>query len=122
MILGAGAYLVLQDELTSGGMIAASILLGRALAPVDQTIGAWKSMVAARDAYGRIRRLLERFPPQPGEPLPAHRGEDRVHQAVKACDLVGRPGPPVLDHVHRGSGREATAGIGLGRVCPGRIR
>ncbi|HRK95087.1 MAG TPA: type I secretion system permease/ATPase, partial [Rhodospirillales bacterium] len=76
LILGAGAYLVLRDELTSGGMIAASILLGRALAPVDQAIGAWKSMVAARDAFDRIKRLLDQFPPRPAAmPLPAPRGQ-----------------------------------------------
>lgn len=97
LILGAGAYLVLQDQLTSGGMIAASILLGRALAPVDQSIGAWKSMVAARDAYDRIKRLLERFPPQPAVmPLPAPRGQlacEGVTYAVRGRDK------PILNQV-----------------------
>jgi PrtD family type I secretion system ABC transporter len=75
LILGAGAYLVLQHELTSGSMIAASILLGRALAPVDQAIGAWKNLIAARDAFERVKRLLERFPsPQMLMPLPAPDG------------------------------------------------
>ncbi len=96
-ILGAGAYLVLQDQLTSGGMIAASILLGRALAPVDQSIGAWKSMVAARDAFDRIKRLLERFPPKPAAmPLPAPTGQlscEQVSYAVRGRDK------PILDRV-----------------------
>ncbi len=86
LILGAGAYLVIQHELTSGGMIAASILLGRALAPVDQAIGAWKSMVAARDAFDRVKRLLDRFtPPAEGMALPPPNGhlacENVVYQA-----------------------------------------
>lgn len=65
LILGLGAYLVIGGELTSGGMIAASILLGRGLAPVEQAIGTWKQMVAGRDAADRLRRLFERLPSPP---------------------------------------------------------
>ena len=65
LILGVGAYLVLKMELTAGGMVAASILLGRALAPVEQAIGAWRSLVSARDSYQRLKNLLERLPPPP---------------------------------------------------------
>ena len=55
-------------------MIAASILLGRALAPVEQSIGAWKNLVAARDARDRLSALFERLPPAPaGMRLPAPR-------------------------------------------------
>jgi len=61
-ILGAGAYLVLNDQLTAGGMIAGSILLGRCLAPVEQAIGAWRQLVGARAAYGRLQRLLGAMP------------------------------------------------------------
>lgn len=83
LILGAGAYLVLQHELTSGGMIAASILLGRALAPVEQAIGAWKGFIAARDAYERLQRLLERLPPlPPAMPLPPPQGKVSCEQVV----------------------------------------
>jgi len=83
LILGAGAYLVIQGHLTSGGMIAASILLGRALAPVEQAIGAWKGMVVARDAYQRLKVLLERLPPAPEMlTLPAPRGRLTCEQVI----------------------------------------
>ena len=83
LILGAGAYLVINGQLTSGGMIAASILLGRALAPVEQAIGAWKGMVGARDSYDRLKRLLERLPAdQNAMPLPAPQGKLSCEQVV----------------------------------------
>lgn len=82
-ILGLGAYVVLQQEMSSGGMIGASILLGRALAPVEQLIGSWKSLVAARDAYDRLRQLAERLPPPaPAMQLPAPRGRLTCEQVV----------------------------------------
>jgi PrtD family type I secretion system ABC transporter len=69
--------------LTSGGMIAASILLGRALAPVEQAIGAWKNIVSARDAYDRLNRLLECSPPERRVmPLPAPKGKLTCEQVV----------------------------------------
>ena len=75
-ILGSGAWLVLQGELTSGGMIAASILLGRALAPVEQSIGAWRQLVGARDAWQRLTHLLSNVSTQAkGISLPPPNGD-----------------------------------------------
>ena len=57
-VLGAGAYLVINLDASSGVMIAATILLGRALAPVEGVVAGWKALVDARSAYGRLDRLL----------------------------------------------------------------
>ncbi|WP_245420338.1 MULTISPECIES: type I secretion system permease/ATPase [unclassified Mesorhizobium] len=57
-VLGLGAYLVLRRELTAGSMIAASILLSRALAPIERSIGAWRSLVSARAARRNLMRLF----------------------------------------------------------------
>jgi PrtD family type I secretion system ABC transporter len=59
-VLGAGAYLVINLDSSSGVMIAATILLGRALAPVEGMVAGWKSLVDARSAYARLDRLLRR--------------------------------------------------------------
>ncbi len=65
MILGLGAYLAINLEITPGLMIAGSILLGRALAPIDQMIGAWKQFGSARTQYSRIKELFEKIPEDP---------------------------------------------------------
>jgi len=62
LILGVGAYLAINNEITPGLMIAGSILLGRALAPIDQMIGAWKGFVAARGQYSRLSEILSKVP------------------------------------------------------------
>tara|TARA_R110002110_G_scaffold159567_1_gene357413 strand:+ start:2826 stop:4646 length:1821 start_codon:yes stop_codon:yes gene_type:complete len=62
-ILGIGAWLVIGGNLSPGGMIAASILMGRALAPVDQAVTTWRSARSAIDAWRRVRSLLEREVP-----------------------------------------------------------
>jgi len=62
LVLGYGALLVLENKITPGMMIAASILLGRALAPVQQVIAVWKTFAGARSAYGRLTELLGNNP------------------------------------------------------------
>ncbi len=56
LILGVGAFFVLKGDLTGGAMIAASILMGRALAPIEQAIGTWKQLLGAREAYERLQK------------------------------------------------------------------
>ena len=62
MILGLGAYLAVNMELSAGMMIAGSIIMGRALAPLDLMIATWKGFSGARMSYKRIDQLLKDFP------------------------------------------------------------
>ncbi|WP_292629196.1 MULTISPECIES: type I secretion system permease/ATPase [unclassified Novosphingobium] len=62
LILTVGALLVIDDRASGGVIFAASILSGRALAPVDQAIGNWKNMIAARNGWLRLTELLDRVP------------------------------------------------------------
>ena len=76
-MLGVGAYLVLGNEMTAGGMIAAAIVLARGLAPVEQLIGAWRQLTAARTAWRRLAASVARAPSEAaGMALP--RPEGRV--------------------------------------------
>ncbi len=62
LILGLGAFFVIQNEMSAGMMIAGSILMGRALAPLDLLIGTWAGFNGARTAYGRLNKLLIDIP------------------------------------------------------------
>jgi len=82
LVLGFGALLVLEGRMTAGMMIAASILAGRALAPVELLVANWKQIVAGRLAYARLRELLGIHPPRArGMPLPAPTGSVTVEAA-----------------------------------------
>ncbi|HBF99928.1 MAG TPA: type I secretion system permease/ATPase, partial [Alphaproteobacteria bacterium] len=96
-VLGAGAKLVLMNEITPGAMIAASILVGRALAPIDMTISSWKNAVAAWQAWRRVSartRLAQSK--EEAMPLPAPRGVLKVEKL-----MFGWPGAtePLLRNV-----------------------
>ena len=79
MALGLGAYLVLQGELSAGAMIAASILVGRAMAPMEQGIGVWRQSINARQSLVRIAKLLNEHPErEQATALPAPEGELRL--------------------------------------------
>ncbi|HNE91682.1 MAG TPA: type I secretion system permease/ATPase [Agitococcus sp.] len=59
LVLGIGAYLVLEGQMSGGMMIAGSILLGRALAPVEQLIASWKQFMQGMEANQRLQQLLQ---------------------------------------------------------------
>lgn len=83
LVLGLGAYLSIHKEISPGLMIAGSILLGRALAPLDQMIANWRGFLQARDAYHRLNGLLNKQPEvDPPMPLPAPKGHISLDQLV----------------------------------------
>jgi PrtD family type I secretion system ABC transporter len=83
VILGAGAWLVIQHEASPGAMFASTFLLGRALAPVENAIGTWKSLVAARLARRRLAELVAAVPEEEaGMELPRPQGELVVERVV----------------------------------------
>jgi ATP-binding cassette, subfamily C, type I secretion system permease/ATPase len=74
-ILGVGAWLVVNAQLSAGAMIAGSILLGRALAPVEAAIAVWRNFMAARFAYDRLKKTIGDYPaPVKRTRLPAPKG------------------------------------------------
>ena len=85
-VIGTGGYLAINNEITVGGLIAGSILTGRALAPFEAAIGTWKSFIAARDAYKNLDEAMAETPRFRGTMnMPAPTGE------IKVENLVFRP-------------------------------
>ncbi len=64
LALGAGALLVIDGQLSPGGMIAANVLMNRALGPIDQIVSGWRGFIGAAAAFGRLEKLLLGFPPR----------------------------------------------------------
>lgn len=135
-MLGVGAYLVLQNELSPGAMIAGSILLGRALAPIEQLIGNWPIVQRARDGWKRLALLLGEIPPEqtrtelprprafleaqqvtivpPGETQASLRILSFKIEPGQACGVIGASGA--------GKSTLARAVTGVWRPAGGKIR
>jgi PrtD family type I secretion system ABC transporter len=111
-ILGFGAYLVIHNEITAGLMIAASIMMGKALAPIEYAVGTWKQLLAARTSYARLNTLLAAIPANRTHmPLPAPFGNLEVERAIAAPPGTNVP-------VVKGVGFRVAAGDILGIIGP----
>jgi ATP-binding cassette, subfamily C, bacterial PrsD len=107
-ILGTGAYLVIIEQASGGIMIASSIMMGRALAPIEIALANWKQLVAARQSIDRLRKILGTVaPPQASAvelPRPSHSlSVEDVTIAVPANDRI------VLSNISF----KLTAGMGM---------
>lgn len=92
LVLAVGAALVIRGETSAGVMIACTILTSRALAPVDAAIGHWRSLVAARQSWARLRALLRSIKPaEPPMSLPPPTGCLSVQALVSAPNGHDRP-------------------------------
>ncbi|MFV0385124.1 type I secretion system permease/ATPase [Paracoccus sp. (in: a-proteobacteria)] len=135
-MLAAGAYLVLRQEVTPGAMIASSIMMGRALAPVEQLVGGWALVQAAQDGWDRLARLLSRQPPDRDlTPLPRPQAHIDVRQlsvippgqnaaTVRGVSFALAPGQAMGVIGPSGAGKTtlARALIGAWPVAAGSIR
>lgn len=136
LILGLGAYLAIQQEITPGLMIAGSILLGRALSPIDQMIGAWKGFVSARSQFKRLDEMLTRMPDEKENmSLPAPKGEIRFegvmvappgqrNPVLKGVSFAAQPGDSigVLGPSAAGKSTLARALLGIWPALQGKVR
>lgn len=136
LILGVAAFLVIKGEVTAGMMIAASILLGRAITPVQQVIGVWKQWSGVVSAYKRLDELLVNNPQRvESMMLPAPKGQlaveaitaappggqvailKNVSFALEVGDIMGLIGPS-------GSGKSTLARllVGVWPAAMGKVR
>jgi ATP-binding cassette subfamily C exporter for protease/lipase len=112
LILGLGALLVIEGKLSPGGMIAASILMGRVLAPVEQAIGVWKNLVSVRSAYERLQKLLLAVPAREvGMSLPRPKGNLALEAVVATV-------PNSQNVILRGINAAIAAGEVVGVIGP----
>ncbi|NWG46239.1 MAG: type I secretion system permease/ATPase [Alphaproteobacteria bacterium] len=97
-VLGLGAFLAVRGEISAGSIVAASIVLGRTLAPIEMAVGSWRELVIGRQAYARLREAATTFlkAPEGRISLPAPEGRLQAENLV----VPGREGqPPVLDRI-----------------------
>ncbi len=124
--LAAGALLVIDGQLTAGAMIAANVLMGRALAPIDQLVGTWRGFLSARNAFERLESLLEAHPERdPALTRAAPRGALRLQQVIasapgrkepilKGVDLQADVGTVTVVLGPSGSGKSTLARVLMG--------
>jgi len=112
LMLGMGALLALDQQISPGSVIAGSLLLGRALAPLDMLVGSWKGFSVARAQFERLSKLLDQIPQEAERmQLPPPKGELTVEGIV-----VTPPGSrvPVL----KGISFQLSPGEALGIIGP----
>ena len=111
-ILALGAYLAIQHEITPGSMIAASIIMGRALAPVEQAVASWQQFLGFRKAMERLNRVLESAPAIVARmKLPAPSGKLAVENLIIQLPGVEKP-------VLQGISFTVEPGQGIGVIGP----
>jgi ATP-binding cassette subfamily C exporter for protease/lipase len=126
LVLGAGALLVIDGQLSPGAMIAANVLMSRALAPLDMLTSSWRSFLAASQAFDRLQTLLRAYPRRPGEALrvrPAGfitlknvgaRAAGRAASILEQVSLQAEPGSVTVVLGSSGSGKSTLARVIVG--------
>lgn len=112
LMLGTGAWLAIDHSIMPATIFAASIVMGRALVPVEQGVAAWKQFIAAREGYRRVRDLLAEFPAAPSRTIvPVARNGIIVDDLEYA--IASRPRA-----ILRNMSFELPAGLAVGVIGP----
>jgi len=112
LALALGAYLALENQISAGAIVASSIIMGRALAPIEATIGQWKGFVQARHAYARLADALKsEADGAPRTELPPPTGAYKLEDVVVRYDGVKEP-------VLKGISLELSPGEAFGVIGP----
>ena len=129
-MLAAGAYLVLLGELTAGAMIAASIILGRALAPIEQSLGGWQIYQRSRSGWASLKDLFANVPQEENRTaLPRPEGRLQIKdvsllspnkrgRTLNAVSLKIEPGKALGVIGRSGSGKSTLAKAIVGLITP----
>ncbi len=111
-MLATAAYLAVKHEITGGTIVASSILMGRALAPVEQAVASWQQFLGARKAYERLGKILEMVPVEPERmKLPSPNGKLEVENLAIVLPGADKP-------VLQGVSFKVEPGKGLGIIGP----
>ncbi len=110
--LGVGAALVITDDFSAGAMIAGTIILGRGLAPVDQSIAHWRSYVSAKASYARLEKLLTCYPE-----APRRLSQPAAHRTIDVESVYAGP-PGARKAVVSGINFSIVAGEALAIIGP----
>lgn len=135
-MLGTGAYLVIEQHLSAGVMIAATIILGRALAPVEMLVAGWRHLVEVRAAWRRLAQLFAANPaPGAATALPAPRGALAVERvaygfpgnerpALRGVSFALQPGESlgVIGPTAAGKSTLARLAVGIWKPVMGAVR
>lgn len=112
-ILGFGAWLAIQQEITPGIMIAASIMISRALSPIEVAVGQWRAFVGARQAYGRLKSIFGQMPEEQEDGM-----ELPLPQKALTVDALSSGPVGLKKPVLQGISFSLDAGQGLGIIGP----